>query len=1400
MDMLKTITGKNGAELYKMAENGQLGRDSIKALIDEMGRLTKGSNEAAMDTLNGKISVLADSWHVFEDTLLQDKSEGLIKNIVASMSEGLDLLSRNMSASVDAKIAQRQARIKTLGSLGVVGSFFSDMLGYDINLEKNKLDTLKQLKIKQDAANKDIEINNNTAKAIKETNEWLQEVEADIAAKKEESSKKAQKESEGAAKKAIEDAKQKAEAIIKAIQSEITAQDEQLLKLMLTERAYKAHELDLLRMTEAQKTTELAKWDLIKAHEAEKKSLDAGKSAIESEIDRYKQLTLSVREYKLDKLRGQGVGASTVDVYSGLLDINDKTESQQKSADAAMQAVEAYNNHLDTTKDKLVDLSSISSAIFDGQLGGINLMIGAFNTMSKAIDDSNKSLKDLELVKSEIDIAERDKLTDAARRKNNEQYSKDLKSISDAKNKYAKDEEKLIDKRNTIALSSVRQIAGATASMFAENSKGRKVMHTLEIGLGAIEMAFKIKSLAVDAAQAVLTQGKGDPYSAFFRIAAMTAIVGGIVAAAGGVFSGSSGTLPQTTSGTGTVLGDESKESSSVNDTYQLLKDIHANEYIELQGINKGINSLQSAISKTTTKLFQGGGIIDPYVDVSTKLSNLASSAKLASGALSLGYSAYMGAAGGVAAASGLGGIGAAGAGLIGGLAGAGIGFVIGLVLDKLGITDWIMGGLFGKVTKSIVGGGISTAPTAISTVMEGGDLSAYQYATIETKKKSWFSTSRKYSEIYSALNSDVQDALNDVFKNMGQTMFSLADSLGNDLTERVNNYVIPAMRIELRGLSGEEASKKLNGVISATLDAMADTVFSDILGKYQQLGEGMLETAVRIVAEMAVVKEALARSSLSLVDDVMAVSDALVQAAGGLENFQKQFNTYYEKFHNDTEKQADLQKQLAFQLIDVNVALPVTREGYRNLIEALDMSNAKDQQRYSLLLELSGAADQYYKAIEATNRLNDEAVNNAKTNLQNAYRNEVTALNDVIKKTNDFIKSLAAFKESLKVGDLSTFTPLGKYEESRLQLFNAVSIIRQGPGAPGYDQAQSDFQNKASTFLGMSRNFYASGANYQRDYNLIMSTIELLSDKGSYNKSTAELQLDALNESVLGLITINESVLSVKDAIVALSNASVIQDLTTRTNEAKLKYDVSAAAADTAAKVLLDNQEASTGATNKLATLNALMASPAPTTWQAGQSNNAYYEQALAEFNASHIASFGIPMNRSWSADSDALNVYNTAILPRYNQLLSSELQDTTDLITTLSNNIATDIVNALNATTIANADKVVYDDLSGQLKAINGKHRNGLVNVPFDGYIAELHQNERVLTANESANYSNNKQLINSVNTAVDELKLQNKHLAANVKVLQAGFKNLIEQNKESNDNLDNISKYTRRSAVKA
>lgn len=55
----------------------------------------------------------------------------------------------------------------------------------------------------------------------------------------------------------------------------------------------------------------------------------------------------------------------------------------------------------------------------------------------------------------------------------------------------------------------------------------------------------------------------------------------------------------------------------------------------------------------------------------------------------------------------------------------------------------------------------------------------------------------------------------------------------------------------------------------------------------------------------------------------------------------------------------------------------------------------------------------------------------------------------------------------------------------------------------------------------------------------------------------------------------------------------------------------------------------------------------------------------------------------------------------------------------------------------------------------AVDGSHAGGLSYVPYDGYIAELHRGERVLTAKEAAGYNNQNPSVNIVQNIYSEAK---------------------------------------------
>lgn len=271
MKLLGEVTGKNAAELADMSAKGTITIDMIDKLIIKMGEAASGSNAIAMETLNGKISSLSDAWHVFEDTLLNDKSEGFLKSIVADWTIDLDLLTNAIGSSAENQIAHMKDVMTFYNHLrGVIGLAPAE--------SKGDLTKIKQLEDEIAANKKLVDSENEKAAALKESDD-------------------AKKTRENAAKEASKDAAKAQDAITKSSLKEIDSLSDKHKKMTLSERDYYAQSDAIKNMTPAQKAWAMAQWDVNNAQEVQNKGIDYAKSKLSELKDKYEVLTLSARDY-----------------------------------------------------------------------------------------------------------------------------------------------------------------------------------------------------------------------------------------------------------------------------------------------------------------------------------------------------------------------------------------------------------------------------------------------------------------------------------------------------------------------------------------------------------------------------------------------------------------------------------------------------------------------------------------------------------------------------------------------------------------------------------------------------------------------------------------------------------------------------------------------------------------------------------------------------------------------------------------------------------------------------------------------------------------------------------------------------------------------------------------------
>jgi hypothetical protein len=425
----------------------------------------------------------------------------------------------------------------------------------------------------------------------------------------------------------------------------------------------------------------------------------------------------------------------------------------------------------------------------------------------------------------------------------------------------------------------------------------------------------------VAAVGAVLNQAQGDPYTAWARMAAMAGVVASLGYAVGNIAGSQSGfddtaANRQALQGTGTVFGDlEAKSESIIKAT-----EITADATSELVGINRGM--LHALLSLT-----------DAITGASNILSRDATSGQFAGLPSTFQPSSLIPS--------------------------------MGDFLNDVwgGILDSIFGGS-AKVTDE----GIAILGGTIGELIDGTLIKAYQ--TVQYRK--WRFGSKKTREDLIDLGGDAASQFGLVFQALVDVVSEGALALGLPLDvieQRIAMFRVAEQEISLMGLNAEEQAAEIQAVISSIFDDLASSVIP-FIDQFQQAGEGMGETLIRVATSVQVFDEAVQQLGFaadhSNPEQLAQMAVGLVDLAGGVSEFIAQFTGFMDKFASDEQKLAFVTDQITRAFEQAGLALPETRDGVWDLIQSLDAATESGREGIATLLRLGPALDQYYDLMEA--------------------------------------------------------------------------------------------------------------------------------------------------------------------------------------------------------------------------------------------------------------------------------------------------------------------------------------------------------------------------------------------------------------------------------------------------
>ncbi|HNS45275.1 MAG TPA: hypothetical protein PKH37_08615, partial [Alphaproteobacteria bacterium] len=393
------------------------------------------------------------------------------------------------------------------------------------------------------------------------------------------------------------------------------------------------------------------------------------------------------------------------------------------------------------------------------------------------------------------------------------------------------------------------QLQSAFTEIAGVYEKGSDAARQWEQAAKAMEIAQRAVAV-VQAVAAIATQGLGDPYTAFARIAAMTATMGALLATIGesvGGGGGPSGSSAASTTETytrqSTVLGAaDGTASESIAKSWELLQDTYDMEYRELSGIYDEMKDLNSNITGLVGNIIRYGVTSSSWASVP--------------GDTSLTDSGWL-------SANWLRNLGSSINNLFSNI--PLIGNIVGGVLDKAigwvsSISDWFVNGIFGGSSSSHVAlSGITVSGGTIKDLIAGLNSSVNKYAYIVTHTSGgWFGHDTDTGVYqYAGVDAEVTSMITKVFKNLSTTLVQLVAELGGDVQQALN-YSFGSDMIELKGLSSDQINSTIQSYLSRIGDNAVEALLGPLLSKYQQVNEGLFETAQRVLLNKAVVMDSL--------------------------------------------------------------------------------------------------------------------------------------------------------------------------------------------------------------------------------------------------------------------------------------------------------------------------------------------------------------------------------------------------------------------------------------------------------------------------------------------------------------------------------------------------------------
>ena len=183
---------------------------------------------------------------------------------------------------------------------------------------------------------------------------------------------------------------------------------------------------------------------------------------------------------------------------------------------------------------------------------------------------------------------------------------------------------------------------------------------------------------------------------------------------------------------------------------------------------------------------------------------------------------------------------------------------------------------------------------------------------------------------------------------NYSGTLYETSSTRSPDMATAVANFTLDLKQSTIQAL---QAAQDIPQSIAAKLKDIDAEKLSD-----DEATQLITEINSQIASVEALRTLAGALPLKTLKDLSFDAADGLITLAGGIEALNQKISSYYENFYTQDERNAQTLGNVSAALQSVGLSTPKTREAFRALVEAQDLSTESGRKAYATLMNVADA------------------------------------------------------------------------------------------------------------------------------------------------------------------------------------------------------------------------------------------------------------------------------------------------------------------------------------------------------------------------------------------------------------------------------------------------------------